>query len=39
MILIVNQTIGPLFEDIINEIKKNNKIKVFKGIKYNRDSI
>ena len=36
MILLVNQTIGPFFEDISNLLSKKYTIKIFKGIKYRR---
>ena len=37
MILLINQTIDPFFEDISNLLSKNYKIKIFKGIKYRRN--
>ena len=36
MILLVNQSIGPFFEDISNLLSERYKIKIFKGVKYRR---
>ena len=38
-VLLVNQSIGPLFEDVIKTTKKYEKINVFEGIKYNRTNL
>ena len=38
MILIINQTSSPLFEDLLIALKKKSKIKLFKGIEYKRNN-